>query len=315
VLEIPDVVVEKAIEGGANGEVFLGVDTLRRKVAIKLWKTYTNPRGFERAWEEVHKLATLMEYGTLFAHVYRFGNFPVPEQPEQRIAYAILEYVDGVSGKAWLKSSPDSKARYAVWKLVRTALSIIYREGMLHGDPHLGNVIIFEDAKGHYKAYVPPAVYDTLWGLVPPLGVKLIDFGSSLLWDNHINFVEKECNIIAENFGKLFPDIGETGPDKRAIGSNPGLTLDAFDVWLEYSRIVQPAIKNPWLARRDERSYDDLSRLQQQIQGLLFDRPLVSVSVLAKHMQQLGYDYTTLLGKKFESIQDEQIKVRQSGLI
>jgi hypothetical protein len=57
VLKIPGIHVEKAVEAGANGEVFLGMDSLECKVAIKVWKTYTTRRGFERAWEEAHKIS------------------------------------------------------------------------------------------------------------------------------------------------------------------------------------------------------------------------------------------------------------------
>jgi hypothetical protein len=98
----------------------------------------------------------------------------------------------------------------------------------------------------------------------------------------------------------LFPDIGGTGPDKRTIGSNPGLTLDAFDVWLEYSMMVQAPLKDPRLASiHDGRSYGDFKNpLEREVRELLFDRPLISASVLTKHMQQLGFDYTTLLGEK-----------------
>ena len=317
VLEIPTILVENAIDGGANGEVFLGEDLLDRKVAIKVWKTYATPRGFERAKEEVHKLATLKDHGRLFAHVYLFGALPVPEQPEQRIAYAVLEYIDGISGKAWLKSGPEFKARYAVWKLIRTALLIIYREGILHGDPHLGNVIVLTDTKAHYKAYLPAGLgiqyNNTPWDIshlvtLPSLGVKLIDLGSSLLWNNQTNFVARECKIIGENFVKLFPDIGGPGVDKRAIGSNPGLILEAFDVWLEYSMKVDAAMKDLlWAHWRDERSYDELLPLEREVQGLLFARPLVSASVLKEHMRQLGFDYAKLFGEEFESMQDEYL--------
>ena len=80
--------------------------------------------------------------------------------------------------------------------------------------------------------------------------------------------------------------------------------------------MVKSYLEHPQLASmRDERSYDDLLPLERDVRKLLFDRPLVSTSVLTKNMEQLGLDYAKAFGEEFESIQNKHIELRQNGLI
>jgi hypothetical protein len=301
-ISIPTVVVEERFDGGANGDVFLGRDQLDRKVVVKVWKKTTSPRGFERAREEVRKLADMKEHDRLFAQVYLFGPITRPKYPRQRIAYAILEYVAGSSGNAWLKSSHHRNARYAVWKLIRTALSFVYGEGLLHGDPHLGNVIVLLDERRSHTDELTPWT----WHMDPCIGIKMIDLGSSLLWADRSEFIKRECDIIGENFIKLFPEIGGFGVELPTIGSQPIVVLEAFDAWLEYSILLEKWIP---MSKYDPSTYDrghcyrggTYSMLEQTFRDALFERLFVKTAVLREHAGRLGIDYMKVFGDEYES--------------
>lgn len=112
---------------GANGTVFRATDTLlRRDVAIKVW----NLNGLERSRDEISKIAQFQH--PLIVSTYRFdyaGDVP----------YAVMELVEGMTGKEWLKKGPDLRARMRFWGRYSEALGILHRSGTVHGDPHLGN--------------------------------------------------------------------------------------------------------------------------------------------------------------------------------
>lgn len=79
---------------GANGTVYRATDTLLgREVAIKVW----NLNGLERSRDEISKIAQFQH--PLMVSTYRFdyaGDAP----------YAVMELVEGVTGKEWLKKIP-----------------------------------------------------------------------------------------------------------------------------------------------------------------------------------------------------------------
>lgn len=315
VLAIPEVTVGTFLGRGAHADVFRGVDSIGRAVVIKIWRNRASDEALMRAREEIKKLASLQDHGRLFAHVYLFGSVPVPKSPD-RIAYAVMEYVDGVTGKTWKKCGRPLSDRYAIWKLIRTSLSTIHGEGLLHGDAHLGNVIIFPDTHGRYRQFVPPGLgihaIDARyklgpWLALPALGVKLIDCGSSCLWAEHEEFADRERRIIRENFRKLFPELRGQWLDKRVAGTTPGQTLDACDVWLEYWLKVERYLADPDSDPRigGEREYSDMCPLERQIHGMLFESPFLASSVLREHMERLRFDYSRVLGEAFESKQNE----------
>ena len=76
---------------GANGTVFRATDTLLgRDVAIKVW----NLNGLKRSRDEITKIAQFQH--PLIVSTYRFdcaGDTP----------YAVMELIEGVNGKEWLK--------------------------------------------------------------------------------------------------------------------------------------------------------------------------------------------------------------------
>src|ERR1700722_3630589 len=133
-LEFRDVSFLYEIAAGANGVVFAARDELLdRRIAIKIW----NVRGAVRSQLETQKIANISH--PLFVVTHRFGR------SKNGAPFVFMEFIDGESAKAWLEKGPALTERLAVWKLYSRALRHLYEKGVLHGDPHLGNVLVFHD--------------------------------------------------------------------------------------------------------------------------------------------------------------------------
>lgn len=170
---------------GANGTVFRATDIqLGRDVAIKVW----NLNGLKRSKYEISKIAQFQH--PLIVSTYRFDC-------ACGTPYAVMELVEGVTGKEWLKRDPDLQARMRFWGRYSEALGILHRSGTVHGDPHLGNVILSEFSGKSMQTGI-----DT--GFV----FKLADTGTSTFWHNHDDFVTREKNLIVETAMKLFKPFG-----------------------------------------------------------------------------------------------------------
>jgi serine/threonine protein kinase len=134
-IEIPHFEILRKIGNGANGTVYEARDMLLgRSVAIKIW----NARGSAQAQSEAAKIAGLNH--PLVVTTHAFGT--VDKRP-----FAVMELVPGVSGKEWMRSAPDVKRRITVWGLFERALRHLHSVDIVHGDPHLGNIIVFEDER------------------------------------------------------------------------------------------------------------------------------------------------------------------------
>lgn len=174
---IPGFTIGNYIGGGANGDVYEAKDDLlQRKVAIKIW----NERGESRAKSEISKIAKFQH--ELFVSTYQFGIIDGKQ-------YAIMEFVDGVNGKEWIKENPSFNDKKKVWKSYSKALQRLYRAGEFHGDPHLGNVLIKYESENYEE---------------PSIMVKLADTGTSLFWDSHKEFENRDLKLILETAHKIF---------------------------------------------------------------------------------------------------------------
>ena len=225
---IPGVTVLQEIGRGASGIVFEAVDNLNRRVALKVWcrsvSTFgtagrSNRSRMDRAWAEAQKLATL-GVNPLLVVLYRFdvaNGFP----------YAVMEYVEGTSVKQWLtmKAQP-LQDRATVWSLFSSALRAAYKIGVCHGDPHTGNILVFEDRDRRYEHLMGP------WLESPSgLGLKLLDFGTSRIWRSRKPFEERETRVLVETAGRLFDaDSLERTVDLSGV-TKPELALDALDLF------------------------------------------------------------------------------------
>ncbi len=161
-----DIVIRRQLGAGANGVAFEAEDlALGRPVALKLWtRQLADPRSL--AADEIKKLAGLSH--PLLATVHRFGvidNWP----------FAIMELVPGVPLREHLTDQTlTQKDRCAIWSLFSKAMRFIYSTGTVHGDPHVGNVLVFEDKHDAYQGYVGSGISPRF-----PLGLKVLDTGTS----------------------------------------------------------------------------------------------------------------------------------------
>jgi serine/threonine protein kinase len=198
---IPNLTIETEIGEGANGVVFKAKDDLLgRSVALKVWKE----RGRARAQQETSKIALITH--PLVVTTFSYGV--IDEHP-----YAIMELIEGESGKSWLASNPSLEERFAAWKLYSRALAHIHGLGMLHGDPHLGNMLMFRDDRGAYVQHD--------WRGDPSICLKLADTGTSEFWLDKGDFAEREARLIEETAARIFradrysdlvDQIGQLGP-------------------------------------------------------------------------------------------------------
>lgn len=189
---VPNVTITKYIGRGAHGFVFAAEDNLGRNVAVKIWYRYV-PGTVDRAREEMRKVAQL-EGKTGIANVYSFGT--IDETP-----YAVMELIKGQSATDWLKSETQPLlARLAVWSGYSQVMKEIHSSDLLHGDPHTGNFfkMIGEDQNSDTSL-------DMLkWSpFIPHAPVKMIDLGSSLLWQKRDKFAERERIVIIETAERL----------------------------------------------------------------------------------------------------------------
>jgi serine/threonine protein kinase len=183
-IAIPSFEILEEVGKGANGVVFKARDQLlNRAVAIKVW----NSRGRKRAQFETAKIAALNHPLVVITH--GFGQ--VRDHP-----YAVMELVPGTSGKEWLRTGPSLQDRLSVWGMYSRALRFLHSQGLVHGDPHLGNLLIFRDETG---AYAP---HDG--GGNPTIALKLADTGTSEFWIDDGKFAEREAALIRETAERLF---------------------------------------------------------------------------------------------------------------
>ena len=178
-ISVPHYEVIREIGSGANGTVFEAQDVrLDRRVALKIW----NVTGGARAEAEIRKIASLNH--PLVVSTYLFGT--IDDHP-----YAVMELVPGVSGKLWLRSKPSVRSRVEIWRMYARALRHVYASNLVHGDPHLGNLIVYDD-KGE-------TTVSKSWQGSPAVAMKLADTGTSEIWADHGSFEAQSCPMRRAN--------------------------------------------------------------------------------------------------------------------
>lgn len=185
--EIPNFEIIREIGSGANGTVYEARDKLLggRLVAVKVW----NARGKLRAQSETAKIAGLSHPLVVTTHMFGL----VDEHP-----YAVMELVPGVSGKQWMLTAPSVQTRVEVWKMYVRALRHLHSTGIKHGDPHLGNLIVFTDKREAFTSLN--------WSGEPAVAAKLADIGSSQFWKTPSDFEDREARLIRETATKMFKE-------------------------------------------------------------------------------------------------------------
>jgi serine/threonine protein kinase len=183
-LRVPGLRVVNILGRGANAVVFEAVDEfLDRRVAVKIW----NARGAKRARHEAAKIANLNH--PLIVATYQFGW--TKGRP-----YSVMELVRGVSGKDWLKQDQSPEARALVWRRYSESLRFIHSTGGVHGDPHLGNLLIHSDDN--------EVLGRARFRDAARLSAKLADAGTSHFWSSREDFQGRERALILETAARLF---------------------------------------------------------------------------------------------------------------
>ncbi len=209
-ISLPGLKVDTRVGRGANGEVFSARDELGRRVAIKVWFRKSTS-GMVRAKAEASKLAAIGPH-PLFVVVHYFGvagGFP----------YVVMEHVSGMSAREWLADKDRGfSERYEIWIKYSRALHRVYKAGMVHGDPHVGNILLSEKTPDLPR-------FGRHWN------VKLTDLGTSLIWNHRMDLVKRECRVLQETASRL---LGHKDVAELLDVSNirePNLILVALDMF------------------------------------------------------------------------------------
>lgn len=173
-IKIPNYELKEKIGSGANGNVYRAIDlSLKRDVAIKIW----NARGKQRAQSEISKIAQFQDEH--FVSTYFYDEI-------DGIPYAIMELVNGIDGKKWNAQHNSLDDKIKVWEKYSKALCLLYDRNEFHGDPHLGNLLICYDSNQNISK------------------VKVADTGTSIFWEDHTQFEDRDSELILESAMKIF---------------------------------------------------------------------------------------------------------------
>lgn len=162
---------------GANGTVYLGINKiLDRKEAIKVWlKNRKNDARdkLEQGLAEAKKLAAANKESAVEIYTAQiFHGVPV----------ATMEYINGQTLRSFKENCSNRKLLIRIAHSYLEAIENTTKKDLMHGDPHLSNVLLYEHA---------PDIY------TKEHRIKLCDFGTSIFSgkdkssDRHWRIVEE----------------------------------------------------------------------------------------------------------------------------
>ncbi|WGD91996.2 protein kinase domain-containing protein [Bacillus subtilis] len=151
---------------GANGIVIKSVqETLNRECAVKFWMPNKKAKNynvvFKQYKEEVTKLANLND--PAITKVY------LAAQTAEGYSYSIMEWIEGETLYNWLKDYKNVffQFRYKLFKQIIESIEKCHINHLFHGDLHTKNILITSNNMDSSNKN--------------NLGVKILDFGTSLL--------------------------------------------------------------------------------------------------------------------------------------
>lgn len=263
----------RCIGVGANGIVFEALDTnLERKIAVKFW----NNRGrsdFKKAQNEAKKLASVDH--PYFAKIFSSGV-------KSDLFYITMEFVNGVNLKEYLSKEPlNMLQRFGLYWRYSNALNAIYKNEILHGDPHTGNVMVYESS---FQCPKPISSKNSFPDALPiNLGFKVLDLGSSSFWEDREKFKVRENSILLETTDRLFSKqkvLEHIIIDKH---SEPLETLKLLDNLVECYELIEH--ENSFIRKVNEEvktggpvnSAFSLSLSRSDISYFLLERPYLNL--------------------------------------
>ncbi|MCM2361996.1 protein kinase [Pseudomonas sp. SR18] len=246
-IHIPGFTIIREVGRGANAVIYEAVDVLlNRRVAVKVW----NARGMSRAKFETGKIAKFEH--PLVVRTYQF-------QWNDRYPFAVMELIPGISCKEWLKDGPSLKLRLAVWWRYSAALKFIYTSEDTHGDPHLGNVLIFPDPGRAYDIYAPSGGTS--------IGLKVADMGTSKFVKSK-KMKAREAKIIWETARRIVNDQALDRLWSHQDNLSPETTLCLLDGLFRYISF------STW----SEGIVDDKSANASVLADLIIQAPLLNLA-------------------------------------
>jgi serine/threonine protein kinase len=161
---IPNIRIDDVIGAGANGMVFSGQHVyIDRRIAVKIWvrmKAHDARDKVTQGLEEINKASRAESRYAI--RVYDAGILPGAD-----IVYAVLEFVDGVTCTQWLtRQHPNLFSRLRLAEALTSELFSLAFNGMIHGDPHGGNIMVLPPFAASHNGIISPEF-------------KLVDFGTS----------------------------------------------------------------------------------------------------------------------------------------
>ncbi len=253
----------------------------------------------DRALHETAKIAQLNH--PLIVATYQF-------QLVEQFPYSVMELVAGSSGKEWLQGNPTMEARTLLWKLYSRALRFIHGTGEIHGDPHLGNVLVFPDPGNIYGHDMDS---DN-----SPFSIKVADTGTSVFWSKRADILRREANLMYETARKLFLDGSSDRLWFHPSGLSYEQTLNILDVLCEYFSQLSGFI-----------DHDRAAQNAENLVVTLMKAPLFELDAVTSQIRQTGATtisrFARRLNQKIFNLRDlfdgndtidEQTKVRYQAI-
>ncbi|HEX8482470.1 MAG TPA: protein kinase [Allosphingosinicella sp.] len=282
-IPLRNIVIDRPIESGAHGSVFAATETvLGRTVAVKVWYR-VGEQVRDGAIGEVRKLASIAH--PLFVTVYQLDI--AADAP-----YSVMEFIPGPSVKKWLsmhdlrrpgevslwdhirQKRENIWQRCKFWSLYSAGLKYLYSQDMLHGDPHLGNVMASRDAVGASNQLLDhnvPKASDLL-------SIRMLDLGTSLFRIDPMKIRARESSIIFESAVRLFPDFDPREVMEIDSKLEPEVMLRVLDKFVEY---VLEITSVPGMTKTD---FDFLSHGLPQLLGWC---PFFNYGSVGEHLSSL----------------------------
>lgn len=195
--------------------------------------------------------------------------------------------------------SVSKSDRIRVWNLIYMALDHIYKKGVLHGDPHSGNIMVSSVDDTFSSDSIDE--YDSL------ASVKIIDFGTSRFWDESNKFLEREQSILLELAMLLFEseNISEIIDINSAM--NPKCLIDsiqAFTRFTFYAENTEPYARTVVAGELSEIMTEFLvfrvSEIIAPLHGNSYTTPMRLLKRLVARLMDLPMDHQ-LVGASIET--------------
>ncbi len=288
------------------GRVFYAIDTtLDRPVAIKVIHPHlaNNPKIIERFRQEAKSAARLNHNGIV--HVYEFG------QNEKGTPYFVMEYVEGVSLKQFLRRRGSFHVREALrvtLSLVK-ALEYAHKQNVIHRDIKPANVLVTRDGS-----------------------IKILDFGLAriLTSDSDDRSIIGSPHYMSPEQGK-----GEDNDHRSDIyslgitlyhmlmGTVPYISKDPLEIIKMHINdpIPEPdslkSISNgrlmemlkKMLAKQPEERFQNYSELRKSIQKLLHGHISQKASAADKTKQNQAFELNTT---EYRPGQTQQVRMAKN---